>query len=51
MSPFESFVAWFQHYSIAFMTGVFVLIFVSTYWPGRKSSIEQNGQIPLNDDR
>ena len=29
---------------------VFVLIVVTTYWPGRKSQIEQHGRIPLEDD-
>ena len=30
---------------------VFVLIVLTTYWPGRKSQIERNGRIPLEDDR
>jgi cbb3-type cytochrome oxidase subunit 3 len=32
------------------MTAVFVLIVVSTYWPGRKKKIEQQGRIPFEDD-
>ena len=31
--------------------GVFVLIVLTTYWPGRKSQIERHGRIPLDDDR
>ena len=30
---------------------VFVLILLTTYWPGRKSQIERHGRIPLEDDR
>jgi cbb3-type cytochrome oxidase subunit 3 len=28
-----------------------VLIVLTTYWPGRKSTLERNGRIPLDDDR
>jgi cbb3-type cytochrome oxidase subunit 3 len=33
------------------VVGVFVLIVLTTYWPGRKSRIERHGRIPLEDDR
>jgi cbb3-type cytochrome oxidase subunit 3 len=44
-------IAWLQHNSILLVFTMFVLIVLTTYWPGRKSSIERNGSIPLDDDR
>jgi cbb3-type cytochrome oxidase subunit 3 len=44
-------IMWVQHNWIAPVFTVFVLIVATTYWPGRKSSIERNGRIPLDDDR
>ncbi len=41
---------WLEHYSVVLMVVVFVGIVASTYWPGRKSKIEQQGRIPLEDD-
>lgn len=32
------------------MVAVFVLIALSLYWPGRRDTVEQPGQIPLKDD-
>jgi cbb3-type cytochrome oxidase subunit 3 len=46
-----SFLMWLQHNSILLVFSVFVLILLTTYWPGRKSQIEQHGRIPLDDDR
>jgi cbb3-type cytochrome oxidase subunit 3 len=45
-----SILLWLEHYSIVLVVLVFLAIVVSTYWPGRKSKIEQQGQIPLKDD-
>jgi cbb3-type cytochrome oxidase subunit 3 len=42
---------WLEHNLIVLVLTVFVLIVLTTYWPGRKSSIERNGRIPLDDDR
>ncbi len=42
--------SWLEHYSVVLMVVVFVGIVTSTYWPGRKSKIEQQGRIPLEDD-
>jgi cbb3-type cytochrome oxidase subunit 3 len=42
---------WIEHYSIAVVFLVFLLVLITTYWPGRRSSIERNGRIPLDDDR
>jgi len=44
-------IMWVQHNWIVPVFTVFVLIVATTYWPGRKSSIERNGRIPLDDDR
>jgi cbb3-type cytochrome oxidase subunit 3 len=41
---------WLEHYLVVIMFVVFVGIVVSTYWPGRKSKIEQQGRIPFEDD-
>jgi cbb3-type cytochrome oxidase subunit 3 len=41
---------WLEHYSVVLMVVVFVGIVVSTYWPTRKSKIEQQGRIPLEDE-
>jgi cbb3-type cytochrome oxidase subunit 3 len=51
MSNVISLSSWIEHYSVVGMVAVFVLIFATTYWPGRKSRVEQHGSIPLNDDR
>ena len=50
MSAVLTFLLWFEHYSVVAMTFVFLVIVVSTYWPGRKKSIEQQGLIPFKDD-
>ena len=44
-------IMWVQHNWIAPVIAVFVLIQLTTYWPGRKSQIERHGRIPLEDDR
>jgi cbb3-type cytochrome oxidase subunit 3 len=41
---------WLEHYSVVLMVVVFVAIVAATYWPGRKSKIEQQGRIPFKDD-
>jgi cbb3-type cytochrome oxidase subunit 3 len=45
-----SIVQWLEHYSVVLMAVVFVGIVASTYWPARRSKIEQQGRIPLEDD-
>jgi cbb3-type cytochrome oxidase subunit 3 len=42
---------WIQHHSVVMMFGVFLLIVAATFWPGRKSELERDGRIPLEDDR
>ena len=44
-------IAWLQHFWIVPVTAVFMLIVVTTYWPGRRAAIERNGRIPLDDER
>ena len=39
-----------QHNWIVPVFVVFVLLVATTYWPGRKRSIERHGRIPLEDD-
>jgi cbb3-type cytochrome oxidase subunit 3 len=45
-----SILQWLGHYSVVLMMVVFLGIVVSTYWPSRKSKIEKQGHIPLEDD-
>ena len=42
---------WLEHYSIVVVFAVFTLMLVTTYWPGRKATLERKGRIPLDDDR
>ena len=40
-----------RDYSIVFMGITFVLLLVTTFWPGRQKRFERDSQIPLQDDR
>jgi cbb3-type cytochrome oxidase subunit 3 len=31
--------------------GLFLVLLLSLYWPGRKARIEQNAMIPLDEER
>jgi len=42
---------WIEHYSIVVVFIVFALVLVTTYWPGRKATLESKGRILLDDDR
>jgi len=42
---------WIEHYSIVVVFAVFTLVAVTTYWPGRKATLESKGRILLDDDR
>jgi cbb3-type cytochrome oxidase subunit 3 len=44
-----SIVQWLQHYWIAVVFVVFSVLLATTYWPGRRASIERHGRIPLDD--
>ena len=50
MSTILAFAEWLRHYMIAAMVAVFVLTFLSLYWPGRRDQVEQPGRIPLEDE-
>jgi cbb3-type cytochrome oxidase subunit 3 len=41
---------WLRAHMVALMVVVFGLIALTTYWPGRKSVVERNASIPLDDD-
>jgi cbb3-type cytochrome oxidase subunit 3 len=43
-------VLWIRAHSVAAMVVMFCAIALTTYWPGRKKSVERNGSIPLRDD-
>ena len=42
---------WIEHRSVVLALAGFVLLLATTYWPGRKRSVERHGSIPLADDR
>ncbi len=42
---------WIEHYSIVVVFAVFTLLLATTYWPGRKATLESKGRILLDDDR
>jgi cbb3-type cytochrome oxidase subunit 3 len=44
-------ILWLMSHSIVFMLGVFVLLMVTIYWPGRRARFEHDAMIPLRDDR
>ncbi len=41
---------WAKVHSIIVVTAVFTILLVTTYWPGRRETLERHGQIPLQDD-
>jgi cbb3-type cytochrome oxidase subunit 3 len=43
-------VDWVRLNWIVVMLGVFALIVVVTYWPGRRASFQHDASIPMNDD-
>lgn len=46
-----SVIVWLMQHYVVVVTTIFVLIAVTTYWPGRRASIERHGLIALDDDR
>ena len=42
---------WLQQHSIIMMLAVFVMIVVTTFWPGRGRTFDKAAHIPLDDDR
>jgi len=51
MIDIVSLAAWGRHYGVALMMAVFVLIFITTYWPTRRATMDRHAHIPLDDDR
>jgi len=48
---FMDIVLWLMARSVVLVLAVFVLLVVTTYWPGRRSRFERDAMIPLRDDR
>jgi cbb3-type cytochrome oxidase subunit 3 len=44
-------IQWLRDYSIVLMFATFVGLMALTFWPGRRRRFENDGQIPLQDDR
>ena len=44
-------IQWLQHHSVVTMGLVFVMILVTTFWPGSKATFDKAAHIPLDDDR
>jgi cbb3-type cytochrome oxidase subunit 3 len=40
---------WLQLHSVIVVTVVFAVVWLTTYWPGRRESIERHGRIPLDE--
>lgn len=40
---------WLQQHSIIFMFVAFVMILVTTFWPGRKKTFDRDARIPFQD--
>ncbi len=50
MSDYLPLIHWLDHYMIVLMMLVFLAIVAFSYWPGRRKTMEQQGQIPFKDD-
>ena len=51
MSDLMSAVEFLQRNSIIFVFVAFGLIVLWAYWPANRKSLEEQGRIPLDDDR
>lgn len=51
MSQIMTVLHWIKLHSVVPMLAVFVLIVVTTFWPGRRTRFERDSRIPLDDDR
>ena len=49
MQQLNAWMVWMQQHSIVAVVAAFLLIVLATYWPGRRTAIEQHGRIPLDD--
>jgi cbb3-type cytochrome oxidase subunit 3 len=48
---FMDIVMWLVAHAMLAGVAVFVLIIVTTYWPGRGARFQRDAMIPLRDDR
>ena len=46
-----SIIVWLMQHSIVPVGLVFLMILVTTYWPGREARFRRDAMIPLDDDR
>jgi cbb3-type cytochrome oxidase subunit 3 len=44
-------IVWLMQRSVVLAGLVFLLILVTTYWPGREARFRRDAMIPLDDDR
>jgi cbb3-type cytochrome oxidase subunit 3 len=51
MNALIALAAWFQHYGLVFMVLIFIGIWVTSYLPSRKATLEARGKIIFGDDR
>ena len=50
MQGFIDAVLWLRTHSVVPMAVVFLIIAATTYWPGRRKSVESHGTIPFRDE-
>jgi cbb3-type cytochrome oxidase subunit 3 len=48
---FMSFLHWLLDHSVLIVGGVFMLLVVSVYWPGRRERFQRDAMIPFLDDK
>jgi len=48
---FMTILQWMLTWSVVIVGGVYLLLVVTTYWPGRKERLQQNAMIPFLDDK
>ncbi len=51
MMEIAALLKWMQQHAIVPVFLVFVLVVLTTYWPGRRQAMERHARIPLDDDR
>jgi cbb3-type cytochrome oxidase subunit 3 len=45
------FITWLTQYTVVAVVAVFLLIVITTFWPGRRERMERDAMIPFQDDR
>jgi cbb3-type cytochrome oxidase subunit 3 len=51
MALILSLIVWTQQHFLVPVLLVFLLVVVTTYWPGRRQSMEHDARIPFDADR